>query len=159
MYFLYSSIVVAPINWISPLAKEGFKIFDASIAPSAPPAPIIVCSSSKNSNTLPSAFTSASTLFILSSNSPLYFDPATMPAKSRVSTLLSFIVSGIFPSTILLASPSAIAVFPTPGSPIKHGLFFVLLLNICTTRWISELLPITGSSFPSLASAVKSLLY
>ena len=42
MYFLYSSIVVAPMHCISPLAKAGFNILDASIAPSAAPAPIIV---------------------------------------------------------------------------------------------------------------------
>ena len=42
IYFLYSLSVVAPINCISPLAKSGFKIFAASIAPSAAPAPTIV---------------------------------------------------------------------------------------------------------------------
>ena len=35
-----------------------------------------------------------------------------------------------YPSTIRCASPSAIAVLPTPGSPIRHGLFFVLRLKI-----------------------------
>ena len=38
----YSSIVVAPISCSSPLASAGFNIFEASIAPSAAPAPIIV---------------------------------------------------------------------------------------------------------------------
>jgi hypothetical protein len=39
IYFWYSSRVVAPIVCNSPRAKAGFKIFEASIAPSAPPAP------------------------------------------------------------------------------------------------------------------------
>jgi len=55
--------------------------------------------------------------------------------------------------------PSAIAVFPTPGSPIITGLFFVLLDNICIQRRISSSRPITGSSLPRLASSVKSFPY
>jgi hypothetical protein len=39
MYLRYSSIVVAPIHLNFPLAKAGFKIFAASTAPSAAPAP------------------------------------------------------------------------------------------------------------------------
>ena len=39
MYFLYSSVVVAPIHLNFPRAKAGLKILEASIAPSAPPAP------------------------------------------------------------------------------------------------------------------------
>ena len=41
-----------------------------------------------------------------------------------------------------------IAVFPTPGSPIKTGLFLERLDRICTVRRISSSRPITGSSFP-----------
>ena len=37
--FWYSFKVVAPIALNSPLAKAGFKILAASIAPSPPPAP------------------------------------------------------------------------------------------------------------------------
>ena len=58
---------------------------------------------------------------------------------------------------ILKASPSAIADFPTPGSPISRGLFFFLLLKICETLWISLSLPITGSSWSFSASNVMSL--
>ena len=151
--------MVAPISWSSPRASEGFKIFEASIAPSAPPAPIIVCSSSRNRSTFPSEITSETTRLIRSSNSPRYFDPATIPERSSVSTRLPPITSGTFPSTIFCASPSTTAVFPTPGSPTRHGLFFVRLLKIWTTRAISSSRPITGSSLPSLASCVRSLLY
>ena len=38
--------------------------------------------------------------------------------------------SGTFSCAICNAKPSAIAVFPTPGSPTRIGLFFFLLLNI-----------------------------
>ena len=38
----YSSRVVAPIHWISPLANAGFRIFEASSEPEALPAPIMV---------------------------------------------------------------------------------------------------------------------
>ena len=44
----------------------------------------------------------------------------------------------------------------TPGSPIKHGLFFVLLDSISITLSISCFLPIIGSNFPSSAFLVKS---
>jgi len=158
-YLRYSSIVVAPINWISPLAKEGFNILEASIAPSAPPAPIIVWISSINRRIFPASFTSAKIFLILSSNSPLYLEPATTPDKSRVTRRLFFTLSGKVPAIILDARPSAIAVLPTPGSPIRQGLFLPLLLNIWTTLAISFSLPITGSSCPFCANSVKSLLY
>ena len=54
---LNSSKVVAPITWISPLARYGFKIFEASIAPSAPPALITLWISSINKIAFPSSFT------------------------------------------------------------------------------------------------------
>ena len=57
------------------------------------------------------------------------------------------------------AKPSTIAVFPTPGSPIKIGLFFVLRDKICTTLLISSSRPITGSNLPSRTSWIKSRPY
>ncbi len=159
IYFLYSVIVVAPISWSSPLASEGFSILDASIAPSAPPAPIIVCTSSRNRITFPAVFTSRIRRFRRSSNSPRYLEPAIMPARSIVKIRLSFILSGTIPDAIHAASPSTTAVFPTPGSPTRHGLFFVLRLKTCIRRCISSSLPITGSSFPSSAWSVRSVPY
>jgi len=38
--------------------------------------------------------------------------------------------SGVSPETIFCASPSTMAVLPTPGSPIRTGLFFVLRQRI-----------------------------
>ena len=156
IYFLYSFKVVAPTTWTSPLAKSGFSIFAASTAPSAEPAPTIVWISSIKRITSPAFLTSDKHFFILSSKSPLYLAPATIPEISRVTTLLFFSISGTSSTTIFSANPSTTAVFPTPGSPIKQGLFFVLLDKIWITLSISLFLPITGSSLPSLACFVRS---
>ena len=160
MYSLYSSSVVAPMQCSSPRASMGFSILPASIAPSVLPAPTIRCSSSMNKITLPSDFlTSSSTAFSLSSNSPLYFAPATNAPISSENISLSFKASGTSPATILCASPSTAAVFPTPGSPIRTGLFFVFLDKIRIIFLISESRPMTGSSFCSLALATRFVPY
>src|SRR5580765_7060860 len=46
MYLRYSFIVVAPTHCNSPRLSAGLIMFDASIAPSAEPAPTMVCNSS-----------------------------------------------------------------------------------------------------------------
>ena len=46
------------------------------------------------------------------------------------------------------ARPSAIAVLPTPGSPIRTGLFLVRRDSTWMTRRISSSRPMTGSSLP-----------
>ncbi|KAI5589468.1 hypothetical protein BDE02_05G165200 [Populus trichocarpa] len=46
------------------------------------------------------------------------------------------------------ARPSTMTVFPTPGSPTRQGLFFLLLQSICVTRSICFRLPTTWSSLP-----------
>ena len=73
------------------------------------------------------------------------------------TNLLPSSVSGTSPSIIRRASLSITAVFPTPGSPIKTGLFFLLLLRICTTLSSSAALPTTGSSSPFSALLVRSV--
>lgn len=45
--------------------------------------------------------------------------PAINAPMSRDISFLPFRVSGTSPLMILCASPSAIAVLPTPGSPVK----------------------------------------
>ena len=80
-----------------------------------------------------------------------------MLAISKLTTLLLFNISGTSSAIIFSARPSTTAVLPTPGSPIKHGLFFVLLDKIWITLSISSFLPITGSRFPSAARLVKSV--
>ena len=107
----------------------------------------------------PSAFTSLTSRFIRSSNSPRYLEPAIRAARSSDSTLFSLIFSGTASLAIRCAMPSIIAVFPTPGSPTMHGLFFVLRLKICISLCISSSRPTTGSSLPSSARAVRSVQY
>ena len=157
----YSSSVVAPIMCSSPRASIGLSMLDASIAESPPaPAPTTVWSSSMNVMTCPPAsLISSSTALSRSSNSPRYFAPATIAARSSASTRRPLRESGTSPSTTRWARPSTTAVLPTPGSPISTGLFLVRRDSTCTTRRISESRPITGSSRPSSAAWVRSTEY
>ena len=157
-YFWYSFSVVAPMARSSPRARAGFRRFAASIEPSPPPAPTRVCISSMKRIILPCDWmTALMTPFRRSSNSPLYFAPATRAPISRVYISFSFRFSGTSPRTIRCARPSAMAVLPVPGSPMRIGLFLVRRDNICSTRRISSSLPITGSSLPFLASLTRFL--
>ncbi|EAL60257.1 serine-rich protein, putative [Wolbachia endosymbiont of Drosophila simulans] len=151
---------MAPIQRISPRARAGFSRFEASIAPLVAPAPTKVCNSSMNNIIFPSALEiSLITAFNLSSNSPLNLVPAISAPRSKAKTFASCKPSGTSFATILFASPSTIAVFPTPGSPISTGLFFVRLSDTCIVLLISSSRPITGSSFPCIASSVTSFVY
>ena len=159
-YFWNSSRVVAPIALSSPRANAGFKILAASIAPCPPPAPTRVCISSMKSTIVPSlSVTSLRTAFKRSSNSPLYFAPAIKAPMSSAKICLSLRFSGISPAMILWANPSAMAVFPVPGSPTKIGLFLVRLERIWRIRRISSSRPITGSKRLSLAIWLRFLAY
>ena len=100
---------------------------------------------------------SFSTALSRSSNSPRYFEPASSAPMSSAITRRSRSDSGTSPDTIRWASPSTIAVLPTPGSPISTGLFFVRRESTWITRRISSSRPITGSSLPSRARSVRSL--
>ena len=106
---------------------------------------------------LPLFLTSSMTFLSLSSNSPRYFAPAMSALISRAITRLFCKESGTSFLTILCANPSTTAVFPTPGSPSRIGLFLVLRIRICIICVISSSLPITGSSLPSRAFLVKSM--
>ena len=106
---------------------------------------------------LPSSITSSMHFFKRSSNSPRYLLPATMPDTSSVINFVPRKTSGTWFDTISCAKPSATAVLPVPGSPIKSGLFFCLRDKICIARSISRARPITGSNFPSRARCVKSM--
>ena len=128
----------------------------ASMAPSAEPAPTMVWSSSTKRITLPARRTSASTFFTRSSNSPRYLVPATMADRSRAMSRLERSSSGTSPATIFRARPSATAVLPTPGSPMRAGLFFCRRERIWMTRLISPSRPTTGSSIPPAARRVRS---
>ena len=156
IYWRYSSRVVAPIHWISPRANAGLNILEASSEPDAPPAPTMVWSSSMNKITSGDFSNSFITAFIRSSNWPRYFVPATNEAKSSVTTRFPNNTRDTFFWTIRKARPSAMAVLPTPGSPMRTGLFFLRRLKIWATRSISFSLPTMGSSLPTSAILVKS---
>ena len=79
---------------ISPLANAGLNIFDASREPDDPPAPTKVCNSSMNKIKLSIFSSSTIMVFILSSNCPLYFVPATSPARSKDKMRLLFNIRG-----------------------------------------------------------------
>ncbi len=156
----YSSRVVAPIIRSSPRASIGLSMLPASMAPSAAPAPTTVCSSSMNVMTWPSlSLISFRTALRRSSNSPRYFEPATMAPRSSATSRLPRSDSGTSPATIRWARPSTTAVLPTPGSPIRTGLFLVRRDSTWITRRISASRPITGSRSPSRARWVKSTPY
>ena len=126
------------------------------MAPSLAPAPTKVCSSSIKRMTSPSAFsTSLRTALRRSSNSPRYFAPAMSAPISRATSLRFLSVSETSPATMRWARPSTMAVLPTPGSPMRTGLFLVRLESTWTIRRISSSRPITGSSFPRRARSVR----
>src|SRR5438874_150538 len=156
MYLRYSFSVDAPTHCSSPRASAGFSMLDASTAPSAAPAPTSVCSSSMNRMMFRFCAISLMIALSRSSNWPRYLVPAITAAMSSDSTRWSFRASGHWPLAISWASPSTIAVLPTPGSPIRTGLFFLRRDRISITRSISFCRPIVGSSWPSAASWVRS---
>ena len=78
---------------------------------------------------------------------------------SSEKTARSLSHSGTSPRTMRWASPSTMAVLPTPGSPISTGLFLVLRERMRITRRISASRPITGSSLPRRAWATRSTPY
>src|ERR687892_509488 len=158
MYLRYSSSVVAPMVWISPRDSAGFSMLEASMAPSAAPAPMSVWSSSRNSTTFSDWRISFITAFRRSSNWPRYLVPATSAPRSSCNRRLFTRTSGTSWLMIFCASPSTIAVLPTPGSPMSTGLFLVRRARIWMTRSISCSRPITGSSLVSRASCVRSRL-
>ena len=144
------------MHWISPRESAGFRTLLASMAPSAPPAPTSVCNSSMNKIMFLARRTSFMTALMRSSNWPRYLVPATIIAKSSTTSRLSCKRSGTSCEIICCARPSTIAVFPTPASPRRTGLFLVRRHNTWTNLSISLKRPITGSSSPARASSVRS---
>ena len=141
-----------------PRANAGFKILPASMLPSPPPAPTMVWISSTNRMISPAASsTSLSTALRRSSNCPRNDAPATSDEISRLINRLFLSDAGTSFLMMRCAKASTMAVLPTPGSPISTGLFLVRRLRICMVRRISSSRPMTGSSLPSRASAVRSM--
>ncbi len=81
-------------------------MLEASTAPSAPPAPTMVCISSMKVTISPSeSAISLSTALRRSSNSPRYFAPATIAPISSATTRLFLRLAGTSPETIRLGQP------------------------------------------------------
>ena len=131
-------------------------MLEASIVPSAEPAPTMVCNSSMNRMTFFARRISSITALMRSSNWPRYLVPATISARSSVMTRFSRKISGTLPLMTSCASPSTMAVLPTPASPSSTGLFLVRRQRTWMTRSISSPRPMTGSMSPFLAISVRS---
>ena len=99
----------------------------------------------------------ASAAFSRCSKAPRNWVPATMPARSSAMTRTPRSGSGTSFSAIRRARPSAIAVLPTPASPISAALFLRRRVSVSTTCSISLVRPMTGSTRPARASAVRSV--
>ena len=144
----------------SPRARAGLIKLAASIAPSVFPAPTRVCISSMNKMISPAAaLISFKIAFKRSSNSPRYLAPAINAPMSKAINFLLRNDSGTSPLIMRNAIPSAMAVLPTPGSPIKTGLFLVRRDKTCIARRISSSRPMIGSILPSRAASVRSCAY
>ena len=157
----YSSSVVAPTQCSSPRASAGFSRFEASIAPSALPAPTSVCISSMNRMMPPSAdgdLVAARPSAAPRTRRDISRRRSASPCRARAAACPCRL-SGTSPLTMRSARPSTMAVLPTPGSPISTGLFLVRRDRTWMVRRISSSRPMTGSSLPSRAASVRSRAY
>ena len=144
----------------TPDCSAGFSRFEASIAPPlVAPAPITVWISSMKRIAFGCASSSFITAFSRSSKSPRYRVPASSAPMSSEKIVVSASTAGVSPSTILRASPSAIAVLPTPGSPTSSGLFFRRRQSTWMHRSTSRSRPISGSTSPRRAFSFRSTQY
>ena len=84
------------------------------------------------------------------------FAPAIRAPMSRAMMRLFCRTLGTSPLSMRMARPSTMAVLPTPGSPIRTGLFLVRRERTCMVRRISSSRPMTGSIFPCRAISTRS---
>src|SRR5713101_1442122 len=115
-----------------------------------------LCSSSTNrirSGSAASALTSRRTR---SSYCPRNAVPASSATWSSATTRASFSAGGTSPAATRWASPSTMAVLPTPARPMSAGLFLFWRSRMSTTRAISASRQRTGSRSPRRAWAVRS---
>src|SRR5438477_2620835 len=158
IHLSYSPPVVAPMMRMSPRTSAGFSMLAASIAaPSAVPWPIRLCSSSTNRIRSGSVDSSRTSLRIRSSYCPRNAVPASRATWSRATMRASFRAGGTSAAAMRCASPSTMAVFPTPAFPISAGLFLLWRSRMSTARAISASRQRTGSRSPRRAWAVRSM--
>ena len=110
MCFLYSLSVVAPMQRSSPRARAGLSMFDASTAPSAAPAPMMVWSSSMNRTISPSGLAD---LLEDGLEPVLELAPVLRPGDERAD------VEGEEP--LVLQGLGDVAVGDAPGQPLDDG--------------------------------------
>ena len=104
------------------------------------------------------AWISFSTAFRRSSNSPRYLEPASSAPISSAITRRSRSDSGMSPETIRWARPRRSRSYDA-GVADQHRVVLGPLERTWIARRISSSRPITGSSFPLSASAVRSRPY
>ena len=126
MCLRYSSSVVAPMQRSSPRASAGLSRLPASIAPSAAPAPTIGVELVDEEDD-----PALGGLDLLEHGLQAVLELAAVlragdeRAHVERDERLSLSHSGTSPRTMRWARPSTIAVLPTPGSPMRTGLFLV----------------------------------
>src|SRR5262245_19346600 len=158
IHLSYSSPVVAPITRMSPRTSAGFNMLAASMAaPMAVPWPIRLCSSSTNRIRSASAARVSTRRRMRSSYWPRNAVPASSATWSRAKTRASFSAGGTSPAAMRCASPSTIAVLPTPALPTSAGLFLLCRSRMSITRDTSASRQRTGSRSPRRAWAVRSI--
>ena len=143
----------------SPLPSTGLRRLEASRAPpEVAPAPTTVWISSMNRIAPRCAFTAPSTPLTRSSKSPRNRVPASSAPRSRAMMRAPRNGAGTSPPAMRCARPSTTAVLPTPASPTSTGLFFCRRPRICSARATSPARPISGSTPPPAARAVRSVV-
>ena len=153
---LNSSNVVEPTTRSAPAVSTGLMSVARSIAPPvAAPAPTVACTSSMNRIGIGWPASPSTTALNRSSKSPRNRAPASSAAVSSANTSAPSRRAGASSPASRNASPSASAVLPTPASPTKTGLFFRRRHRISIVRRSSAVRPISGSSRPACASAVR----
>ncbi len=152
MCFRYSSCVVAPMQGNSPRPSPALSSLAASCGPSpVEPAPMTVWISSMKTTTRPSARRTSSWM-------PRSFsekEPRSWVPESTLAMSSSTSTRGSPWASIRWATPSTMAVLPTPASPTRSGLLvrrFPRTSRVCSTS-ISR--PTSGSSRPAAASSVR----
>ena len=127
IYLRYSFSVVAPMQCSSPRASIGLSRLPASMLPSVLPAPTMVCGSSMNRMMRPSlALMSFRTAFQALLKLAAEFCAGNQRAHIQREDGAVFQAVRHVAANNALRKPSAMAVLPTPGSPISTGLFFDL---------------------------------
>ncbi len=157
---LNSSNVVEPTTFSAPDASTGFRSVARSIVPPVvAPAPTMLWSSSMKRMGCVRFESALSTALKRSSKSPRKRVPARSAAVSSEKTSAPRSASGTSGCRRRSASPSAMAVLPTPASPTNTGPFLRRRQRISIVRWSSRWRPMSGSSNPAAARSVRFTVY